>query len=380
LFSTLWQGLLDALGAALAWIYDLVPNYGVAIIILTLVIKLLLLPLGIKQVKSMQHMQAIQPKLKELQKKYKGNKQKMQEEQMKLYKEAGVNPLGGCLPLLLQFPILIAMYSVLRPVPLVPVEPEDPVAFEVSNNHLPEDSALFETLVLHEHADFLFMDLQCSLLQVGQDNPVYYQGADDERVQLPDGAEIKGEGGTDLSFDAVTQSALDCGDSRFPDVIPYGLVLVVMVGSTFVQQRQMSRASPPGAQSQQQQLIMKIFPLMFAIFGIQFPAGLVVYWTVSNLFTIGQQTFMLRAGHIGPDAIEKRRAEQAERAKNGAKQQRDPAKGQRSGQSKGSKQNPQKGGSSKGRPSSGGKPPGRSTGRGAKPGNQLKKRPPESGP
>ena len=80
----------------------------------TLLIRFLLLPLGMKQIKSMQHMQAIQPKIKEIQKKYKGNKQKAQEETMKLYKEAGVNPLGGCLPLLLQFPILIAMYAVIR--------------------------------------------------------------------------------------------------------------------------------------------------------------------------------------------------------------------------------------------------------------------------
>ena len=81
---------------------------------LTIVIKVVLLPLGVKQIKSMQAMQAIQPKVKELQKKYKGNKAKVQEETMKLYKEAGVNPLGGCLPLLLQFPILIAMYAVIR--------------------------------------------------------------------------------------------------------------------------------------------------------------------------------------------------------------------------------------------------------------------------
>ena len=72
--------------------YDVIPNYGVAIIILTLVMKFVLFPLGMKQIKSMQHMQALQPKIKDIQKKYKGNKQKAQEETMKLYKEAGVNP------------------------------------------------------------------------------------------------------------------------------------------------------------------------------------------------------------------------------------------------------------------------------------------------
>ena len=85
-----------------------------SIIILTLVLRFLLFPLGMKQIKSMQAMQALQPKIKEIQKKYKSNKQKAQEETMRLYKEAGVNPLGGCLPVLAQFPLLIAMYAVLR--------------------------------------------------------------------------------------------------------------------------------------------------------------------------------------------------------------------------------------------------------------------------
>ena len=117
-----FQGLLNAIGWVLAQIYDLVGNYGLSIIVLTIVIKVVLLPLGVKQIKSMQAMQSIQPKVKELQKKYKGNKAKIQEETMKLYKEAGVNPLGGCLPLLLQFPILIAMYAVIRAPQLQPAD------------------------------------------------------------------------------------------------------------------------------------------------------------------------------------------------------------------------------------------------------------------
>ena len=73
-----------------------------------------------------------------------------------------------------------------------------------------------------------------------------------------------------------------------------------MIGTTFYQQRQMQKASPPGAASSQQQAIMKFMPLMFGIFGFIFPAGLVLYWTMSNLFQIGQQAALLRAGHIGP--------------------------------------------------------------------------------
>src|SRR5713101_4338454 len=101
IISPAFQFLLNSIGWVLAEIYKYLPNYGAAIVILTLALRFLLVPLAIKQIKSMQNMQALQPKIKELQRKYKGNKQKIQEEQMKLYKDAGVNPLGGCLPLLL---------------------------------------------------------------------------------------------------------------------------------------------------------------------------------------------------------------------------------------------------------------------------------------
>ena len=124
-----WQALLDGLGWVVAQIYELIPNYGVTIILLTIVIRLVLLPLGIKQVRSMQHMQIVQPKIKQIQAKYKGNKQRQQEEIMKLYKDYGVNPFSGCWPVLLQFPILIAMYSVLR-------WPQHPI-------HVPTDSGLY---------------------------------------------------------------------------------------------------------------------------------------------------------------------------------------------------------------------------------------------
>ena len=289
---TPWQVLLDGLGSVLAWIYDFVPNYGVTIILLTILIRLVLLPLGIKQIKSMQAMQAIQPKVKELQKKFKGNKQRQQEETMKLYREAGVNPLGGCLPLLLQFPILIAMYSILRaPQPNAVYDRVDnPDVPAFVNNHLPLDSNLYWDVTSDRNMGFLFMNLQCTLLQAGTDAVV-----PDSRNQP-----------SDLRH--------DCGESRFPATVPYALLLAVMIGSTLISQRQMQKASPPGAASQQQQLLLKVMPVMFGVFGLQFPAGLVLYWTVSNLFQMGQQTFLLRAGHIGPQALERRIAENKAKA------------------------------------------------------------------
>jgi YidC/Oxa1 family membrane protein insertase len=89
-----------------------------------------------------------------------------------------------------------------------------------------------------------------------------------------------------------------------------------MIGSTLFSQRQMQKASPPGASNQQQQLILKVMPVMFGFFGLQFPAALVLYWTVSNLFQMGQQTLLLKAGHIGPQAMERRLAENKAKAAN----------------------------------------------------------------
>src|SRR5437762_1427000 len=103
---TLFHELLALMGRGLSFFYDLVPSYGLAIILLTVAVRLVMLPLTIKQTRSMQEMQKLQPEVKRLQAKYKGgDRQKMNEEMMKLYKEHKVNPLGGCLPLLLQLPI-----------------------------------------------------------------------------------------------------------------------------------------------------------------------------------------------------------------------------------------------------------------------------------
>src|SRR6266571_203370 len=109
---TLFHELLSFLGKSLSLFYDVIPSYGLAIILLTVAVRLVMLPLTIKQTRSMQEMQRLQPEVKRIQAKYKGDRQKMNEEMMSLYKEHKVNPLGGCLPLLLQLPIFLALYRV----------------------------------------------------------------------------------------------------------------------------------------------------------------------------------------------------------------------------------------------------------------------------
>src|ERR1700704_415990 len=123
--------LYNAFGAVLAFFYAIIPNEGVAIILLTITVMLVLFPLTAKSARSMLAMQRLQPEIKKLQAKHKGDRQKLNEEMMKLYQEHKVNPLGGCLPLILQMPVFIALFHVLR-------NPEGSV---------PKSSALYEAIL-----------------------------------------------------------------------------------------------------------------------------------------------------------------------------------------------------------------------------------------
>ncbi|HEX6230515.1 MAG TPA: YidC/Oxa1 family membrane protein insertase [Actinomycetota bacterium] len=284
-----WQVLLDSLGWVLAQIFEVIPNYGVTIIVLTVLIRLVLLPLGIRQVRSMQHMQIIQPQVKQIQQKYKQNRQRQQEEIMKLYKEYGVNPFSGCWPVLLQFPILIAMYSVVR-FPQHPIHlPEDSRLYEVVTRQLPPVDEDGNPITSQEQVDellsepapsggtsFLGMNLLCSASQAGNQDARLGDRVSDAQGEAQD-----------------LQYPVDCGTEPV-ERVPYYLFAVLMFGTTYYQQRQMQKASPPGAASQQQQALLKVMPIMFGVFGIFFPAGLVLYWTTSNGWQIGQQYFMLK--------------------------------------------------------------------------------------
>lgn len=99
---------------ALDWLYGFIPNYGLAIIVLTVLVRVVTAPLMVNQMRSAERMRAVQPKMKALQERFKDDRQRQSEELMKLYREEGINPLGGCLPLLLQFPVLIGLFYALR--------------------------------------------------------------------------------------------------------------------------------------------------------------------------------------------------------------------------------------------------------------------------
>lgn len=246
----MFDWLLGLLGSALAFFYNIIPSYGVAIILVTAMVRLVMLPLTIKQTRSMQAMQKLQPEIKKLQSKHKGDRQKLNEEMMGLYKEHQVNPLGGCLPLLLQLPIFIALYRVFIGCGKV-IEGGCAPGY-VGVQHLPAGSAL-ATAIVAGRADFLGMDL----------------------------------GRTPTEAWRVGIVA----------VIPYAVLVLLMALTTWYQQKQISSAQT-GPQMAQMQMMGRIMPVMLAFFSLNLPAGVSVYWVASNLWTIGQQ-YALIGRHAG---------------------------------------------------------------------------------
>ena len=234
-----FTALVNVLGTILAFFYSLIPNYGVAIILLTVMVSLLLFPLTLKQTRSMKALQVIQPEVKRIQKEYKGDRDEMQKQLMGLYQEHGVNPAAGCLPLILQMPIWFALFQVLR----VNVNADG----ELSSNAIPSDSALGDAIRAHD-TNFLGMDL----------------------------------------LTAPSEAA----SSGLVDAIPYILLVLLVVVAGIYQQWQMTRRTTPEQRAQQpqgMQTVLKIMPLFFGFISWTFPSGLVLYFAVSNLFRIGQQ-------------------------------------------------------------------------------------------
>jgi YidC/Oxa1 family membrane protein insertase len=224
--------LYDAVGYVLAFFYALIPNLGVAIILLTITVMLLLFPLTAKSARSMLAMQRLQPEIKKLQAKHKGDRQKLNEEMMKLYQEHKVNPLGGCLPLLIQFPIFIALFGVLR-------------------------------------------DLSV---------PAGSQLSKDIAAAKPNGLEFLG---MDLSVRATDAHA------DFLAAVPYYILVGLVFFTGYLQSRQSARNQPPGANTQMQ-MITRVLPLVLGVTSLFFPSGLVLYFFVSNLWRVGQQELIMR--------------------------------------------------------------------------------------
>ena len=212
--------------------------WALAIVGLTLVIRAALIPLFVKQIKSSRNMQLLQPKVKELQKKYGHDRERLAQETMALYKETGTNPFASCLPILLQMPIFLALFRLL-----------DLAADGKTRGVLTDDQAtqFGESQLLGAHLADTFM---------------------------------KAEGDWNVR------------------ILAAGLV-VAMTATTFLTQRQLMSKNMPadamtGPYAQQQKMLLYILPLVFAVGGVAFPIGVLLYWTTSNLWTMGQQFYVIR--------------------------------------------------------------------------------------
>ncbi len=242
IFGAIERGL----GSALAFLYDVVPSFGVAIILLTVAINIVLFPLTLKQTRATRAFQEIQPEIKRIQKELKDTPEEMQKELMRVQREAGATPLGCLFPMLVQFPIWLALFRVLRAA--------NAAAIEGGESFIPQGSGLAQA-ILEGRQQFLGMDLG---------------------VTMSDGV----LGGS------VTRA------------IPYVLMLVLMVATQYVQQWHAMRGqtSTPGNKQQQQtqQAITRIMPLFIGFISWSFPVGLVLYWTTSNLFRLVQQVVIFK--------------------------------------------------------------------------------------
>ena len=229
-----WYKLFSAVfGQDSGWAWVL------AIVGLTLVIRAALIPLFVRQIKASRNMQLIQPRVKELQEKYGHDRERFSQETMKLYKETGTNPFSSCLPIFVQMPIFLALFRTLN------------LAARQGKGH-----------------GFL----------------------DDAHAVSFANAEI---------FGVPISKTFLSADGQVGVWVLALLLVIAMTATTFLTQKQLMAKNMPadamtGAFAQQQKIMLYVFPLMFGVGGISFPIGVLVYWTTSNLWTMGQQFYVIR--------------------------------------------------------------------------------------
>jgi YidC/Oxa1 family membrane protein insertase len=235
--------------------------WGLSIVSLVILIRICLIPLFVKQIKSTRAMQTLQPEMKKIQERYKNDKQRQSEEMMKLYKETGTNPLSSCLPILAQSPFFFALYHVLNGI------------------------ATGDTIGV----------INDSLLASARKAHIF--GAP-LAAKFKDGsATVQALGATVTDVRVVT-----------------AVMIVMMSASQFYTQRQLMTKNVDTTVKtpfmQQQKMLMYVFPVMFAVFGINFPVGVLVYWLTTNVWTMGQQMYVI---HNNPTPGSKAQAAYLER-------------------------------------------------------------------
>jgi len=214
-------------------------KWSLSIIGLVIVIRIILIPLFVKQIKSQRALTALQPHMKEIQKKHKDDRQKQSEEMMKLYKEHKTNPLASCFPILAQAPIFFALFTVLNGIA----------------RNTPHGFLKGDLLLSAQEAKFFGANLS----------------------------------NTFLSSDSNTHTK-----------IVTVVLIIFMSATTFTTQRQLMVKGMPKMDSsnnmmlQQQKIMLYVFPVIFAVSGVNFPVGVLIYWSTTNLWTFGQQFYVIK--------------------------------------------------------------------------------------
>lgn len=221
--------IYQGLGALLGGVYGFVGSYWLAIVLFTIIVKVLLVPLSFKQIQSTKAMNDVQPKLKALQEKYKNDKETLNIKMMELYKEHNINPLAGCLPLLIQMPVLFGLFGVLR----------NPAKYVFSGDVSLATQAL--------NQGFLWV----------------------KDLSVPD------------SIGALIDTGVPFINS-LPGILPILAALTTYLSMALTTGKQQQT-------NQQMQTMQMMMPLMILWFGTSMASGLMIYWLVSNVFQMGQQ-------------------------------------------------------------------------------------------
>ncbi|MEM9513583.1 MAG: membrane protein insertase YidC [Actinomycetota bacterium] len=277
--------------AILSWFYGLTNSYIVAIALIAALVMAITTPLTLKSTKGMLEMQKLAPEMRKLQNEYRSDRQKLNEEMMKLYQEHKVNPLSSCLPLLAQAPVFYIMFRILRGLIYTPRGAAGPVAERV---WLAFDNP-------GEAADPGFIPRYLST-----DSDLYLSlFGERDMVSL----------GLDLS-----RSALEAVADGFGGGIIYVLLVVLLGGLYFVQQRMVAaRASVSPTMSPAQQKIMQYLPVVFAVFQVFFLAALVVYYIFQTLMRIAQQAYITRRFYGHDESLGRQAQRAGEEAREHAK-------------------------------------------------------------
>lgn len=263
----IFQPLFKAMAWLIAGFYDIVPNYAVAIALLTLAVMIVTAPLTIKSTRSMSAMQRLAPEMKKLQVKYKGDKQTLNEEMMKLYKEHGVNPAGGCLPMIIQFPFFIILYDVIRG-----------LTNTVNHGQAVTVDSLGHTLERCASA------VCAAPRYIGQSTSLYKSLVSHHGKMPAFGIDLASKM---LQHHSVLQA------------LPYAFLILTAIGLGYFQMKRLNSRNPQAARANPQaQMMQRYMPLLFAVIYINIAAGVNIYFIVSNLCRIGIQEVVFRSGML----------------------------------------------------------------------------------